>query len=132
MAQAPGIQSDKSFAEIEDIINTYLEERDWLKGNARNLAISIQLEASELLEHYQWEEKPIGTKEELAAELADILLYSFQFAYVNGIDMTQAILNKLEKTKKKYPAEIFKGKDGQERRQAWIEAKKNHKKEETL
>jgi dCTP diphosphatase len=132
MAQAPGIQSNKTFAEIEDIINTYLEERDWLKGNARNLAISIQLEASELLEHYQWEEKPIGSKQELAAELADIFVYSFQFAYVNDIDITQAIMDKLEKTRKKYPAETFKGKAGDDRRQAWIAAKKNHKKEEVL
>jgi len=132
MAQSPGIQSDMTFAQVEDIINTYLEERDWINGNARNLAISIQLEASELLEHYQWEEKPIGSKEEIAAELADVLLYAFQFAYVNGIDMTQAIMDKLEKTKKKYPAEMFKGKESQERRQAWIEAKKNHKKEEVL
>jgi len=132
MAQTPGIQSNMTFAELEDIINTYLEERDWLNGNARNLAVSIQLEASELLEHYQWAEQPIGSKEEIAAELADVLLYSFQFAYVNGIDMTQAILDKLEKTKKKYPAEAFKGKEGHERRQAWIAAKKNHKKEETL
>jgi len=132
MAQVPGIQSTMTFAELEDIINTYLEERDWLNGNARNLAVSIQLEAAELLEHYQWADKPIGSKDELAAELADVLLYSFQFAYVNDIDITQAILNKLEKTKKKYPAEAFKGKEGPERRQAWIDAKKNHKKEETL
>jgi NTP pyrophosphatase (non-canonical NTP hydrolase) len=132
MAQTSNIQSNMTFAEIEAIINTYLEERDWLNGNARNLAISVQLEASELVEHYQWSETPIGTKEEIAAELADVLLYSFQFAYVNGIDMTQAILDKLEKTKKKYPAEAFKGKNSQDRRQAWIEAKKNHKKEEIL
>lgn len=125
-------QSNESFESINQIILQHLEERDWLGGKSRNYAISIALEANELLEHYQWSDEPVGSKEELAAELADVLLYAFQFAQANDIDIAEAIKAKLAKSAQKYPAEFFKGKDAEERRAAWLEAKKNHKKEETL
>lgn len=125
-------QSDESFENINQTILAYMEARDWLGGKPRNLAISITLEANELLEHYQWHDEPIGSKEELAGELADILLYAFQFAQVNDIDIAEAIKAKLAKSGKKYPAEQFKGKNDADRRTAWLEAKKNHKKEEIL
>lgn len=125
-------QSDESFESINQTILAYMEARDWLGGKPRNLAISIALEANELLEHYQWHDEPVGTKEELAGELADVLLYAFQFAQVNDIDIAEAIKSKLIKSGQKYPAEVFKGKDDTDRRAAWLEAKKNHKKEEIL
>lgn len=61
----------------------------------RNLAISLNLEASEVLEHFQWGE---GTSNpaELASELADVALYLLQIASIAGIDLEQAILKKLE------------------------------------
>jgi NTP pyrophosphatase (non-canonical NTP hydrolase) len=121
-------QSHMTFAEIEAAITTYLAARDWLDGQPRNLATSIVLEAAELLEHYQWSDKPVGSQQELGEELADILIYAFQFAYINKIDMAQAILDKLEKAKQKYPAENFKNKDDAERREAWMDAKLKHKK----
>lgn len=125
-------QSDKTFAEIGDTISTYLSERDWLDNPSRSIAMSIALEAAELMEHYQWSDKPVGSREELAAELADVLIYAFQFAQSNQIDIADAILKKLEKTKKKYPAEAFKNKNASEMHEAWMNAKTNHKKEETL
>ena len=129
MSDIKQVQSDQSFAKIESIITEYLAERDWLKNSPRDLAISIALEASELMEHYQWSEKPVGNKDELASELADILIYSFQFAYYNDIDMAKAVTDKLEITRKKYPVDMFKGKGGSERHDAWLTAKMNHKKE---
>lgn len=132
MSSIPNVQGAKTFAEIETIISEYLNERGWLNNPSRSIAISIQLEAAELLEHYQWSEEPVGNKQEIASELADILIYAFQFARTNDIDLAQAILDKLEKTRKKYPAESFKGKGSDEMRAAWLEAKKNHKKEEVL
>jgi NTP pyrophosphatase (non-canonical NTP hydrolase) len=129
MDQSKNVQGDRTFAEIETIINTYLAERDWLGNNSRSLAISIALEANELLEHYQWSDKPVGSQQELASELADVLLYSFQLAYNNDIDMAQAIIDKLEVTKKKYPAAAFKNKTGEETQKAWLEAKMKHKKQ---
>ena len=61
----------------------------------RNLAISLNIEAAEVLEHFQWREQP-ADKQELAGELADVALYLLQLASLSGIDLEQAILNKLE------------------------------------
>jgi NTP pyrophosphatase (non-canonical NTP hydrolase) len=126
---AQKVQGNTTFAEIDELIYNYLVERDWHNLSARSLAVSISLEANELLEHYQWSEKPVGTKDELAAELADIVNYVFEFAQVNGIDIAEAVRTKLEKTSLKYPAHEFKGKSEDEERTAWIAAKKRYKKE---
>lgn len=123
------VQSDKSFKEISQIITDYLTARDWQNNPSRSVAISIVLEATELLEHYQWSDKPVGSKKEIGSELADILIYAFQFAHTNEIDIAQAIIDKLEVTKKKYPAEAFKDKSKDEIFSAWQDAKLNHKKE---
>lgn len=61
----------------------------------RNLAISLVLEASEVLEHFQWGDQ--APPEELAEELADVALYLLQLASLSGIDLEQAILAKLRK-----------------------------------
>ena len=65
----------------------------------RNLAISLVLEASEVLEHYQWGKEAAAP--ELAEELADVALYLLQLASVAGIDLEQAILDKLAKNQKR-------------------------------
>jgi len=64
--------------------------------NLRNLAISLSLEAAEVLEHFQWGEKPMDG-DELASELADVALYLLQLASLAGIDLEQAILDKLDR-----------------------------------
>lgn len=122
-------QSDTTFDEINQRIYQHLIERDWLNNPARGLAISIALEANELVEHYQWSDTPVGSREDLAEELADIFIYAFQFAQANDIDITEAITKKLEKAARKYPAEKFKGKSAEERRTAWLDSKLNHQKE---
>ena len=60
----------------------------------RSLAISLSLEAAEVLEHYQWGDHA-QDKAELAGELADVTLYLLQLAMVSGIDLEQAVLDKL-------------------------------------
>jgi 8-oxo-dGTP diphosphatase len=60
----------------------------------RNLAISLSLEANEVLEHFQWHEE-LDDRQELAGELADVALYLLQMASIGGIDLEQAILDKL-------------------------------------
>ena len=64
--------------------------------SVRNLAISLNLEASEVLEHFQWQED-LGEKERLADELADVALYLLQIASLARIDLEEAILKKLER-----------------------------------
>jgi NTP pyrophosphatase (non-canonical NTP hydrolase) len=60
----------------------------------RNLAASLAIEAAEILEHYQWNET--ADKDELAGELADVALYLLQLASITGVDLEQAILEKLK------------------------------------
>ncbi len=121
-------KNDTTFEEINQLIQNYLKARNWQDNTSRSLAISIALEANELLEHYQWEENPVGSKEDIAEELADIFIYAFQFADINNVDIASAIKDKLRKAEKKYPVEKFQKGTAEERNKAWVEAKLDHKK----
>lgn len=66
----------------------------------RNLAISLVLEAAEVLEHFQWREEA-RDRSDLAGELADVALYLLQLASVCDIDLESAILNKLEQNRER-------------------------------
>jgi len=101
---------------IEEIVK-FRDERDWLQfHDSKNMAVSIVIEASELLEHFQWKTKEeveqyIKTnKEEIQDEIADIAIYLFELADNLGIDLIKAMEQKLEKNSKKYPITKAKGK----------------------
>ncbi len=87
--------------ELTEKMNALVKSKGWYESDSkrpqtpRNLAISLNLEAAEILEHFQWREEA-QEKEELASELADVALYLFQLASVSNIDLEQAILNKIE------------------------------------
>ena len=80
--------------------------------------MSIAIEAAELMEHFQWlsenESKELlrdKTKRgEIEDELADIAIYILDFCEHFGVDLEKSILNKLDKTAKKYPVHLVKGK----------------------
>ncbi len=74
----------------------WYEENSPRPQNLRNLAISLSLEASEVLEHFQWSDYQ-GDAGELGDELADVALYLLQIASVAGIDLEEAILLKLDR-----------------------------------
>jgi len=122
-------QSAMTFEEMSRFIRAYMEERDWHNADPRGLATSIVLEAGELLEHYQWSDKAVGDKQALAEELADVFVYAFQFAQTLDIDITEAIHAKLAKSALKYPASDFKGKSGEAKTEAWMNAKLRHQKD---
>jgi len=125
-------KSTPTFDDAVKAVNTHLAERHWENNPPRGLAISIALEANELLEHYQWQDEPIGSTDEIAGELADILIYAIQFAHHYNIDIPESIMTKLAKAAKKYPADKFQTTDPAERRVAWLEAKTNHQKDTLL
>ncbi len=85
--------------ELTDEMNRFVEAMGWYGEDSpspqtpRNIAISLVLEASEVLEHFQWVEE--GDTSSLAGELADVALYLLQLAYLTGIDLEQAVLDKL-------------------------------------
>jgi dCTP diphosphatase len=100
--------TETTIQELKDLIAKFSEERDWGRHHTpKNLALSISIEAAELLEHFQWEEYHQEDKEAMAAELADILAYVFNFANVMDIDIATSFRKKLKKIEKKYPVETF-------------------------
>lgn len=98
---------------LEKRINEFRDERDWRQfHNEKDLAISISLEAAELLELFQWNssEETIQTKRsEIEDELADVMIYSMMLASNLDLDVEEIILNKLKKNNEKYPVEKSKG-----------------------
>ncbi len=108
--------------QLDDLIAKALkfrEERDWKQyHSARNVALSISLEAAELLEIFQWktddEAKELVNDavqhENIADELSDILLYSILMANDLNIDIIKAADKKIDKNAEKYPADKAKGK----------------------
>ena len=121
-------QQSVTLEEINQELWRHLEARDWHHNPPRGLAISLALEANELLEHYQWTDEPVGGPEAVGEELADVLIYAIQIAQINNIDLADAIYKKLEKSAKKYPAEQFKGLTGEAHHKAWTENKLKYKK----
>lgn len=87
--------------ELTSRMNAFVTSKGWYNPDSihpqtpRNLAISLNIEAAEILEHFQWRESA-RDKDELASELADVALYLLQLASVTEIDLEQAILKKLE------------------------------------
>lgn len=74
----------------------------------RNIASSLVIEAAEVLEHFQWSSEPRDVAE-LSSELADVALYLLQLASVMGIDLEQAILEKLAVNAKRTWPEVDSG-----------------------
>jgi len=120
-------QHDDTFKEIGKIVWQHLVDRDWDHPTPRSLAISLSLEANELLEHYQWSDDPVGDKEALGEELADVLIYALQLAHVLNVDPADIIRDKLQKSAKKYPVELFKGRSSAEKKKIWLETKIQHR-----
>lgn len=106
-------------SEVKNIIEKikkFRDDRDWMQfHDPKNMAVSIILEASELLEHFQWktikevEEYANQNQDEIKDEIADIALYLFELADNLDIDLIDAMGKKLAKNEKKYPVEKAKG-----------------------
>jgi len=86
--------------ELTNKMHEFVRSKGWYEPDSprpqtpRNLAISLSLEASEVLEHFQWG-ADLKDQDALASELADVALYLLQLASISGIDLEQAILTKL-------------------------------------
>lgn len=88
-------------------IQTFREERGWESDHTpRNLAVSVAIEAGELLEHFQWSEHPPRANDLLfvSAELADVLIYALNLAQVLGVDPVKAVNDKITGNELRFPA----------------------------
>jgi NTP pyrophosphatase (non-canonical NTP hydrolase) len=87
--------------QLTEEMHRFVRAKGWYEPDSkrpqtpRNLAISLSLEAAEILEHFQWRDVP-KDQEELASELADVTLYLLQLASVSGIDLERAVLDKIK------------------------------------
>ncbi len=94
-------------------INEFRDERDWRQfHNAKDLALSVSLEASELLENFQWktsEEAIVDDLENIKDEIADVMIYSLMLADDLGLSVEDIIRDKIKKNGQNYPAEKSKG-----------------------
>jgi dCTP diphosphatase len=85
-------------------LRQFVADRDWQQFHtAENLAKSISIEAAELLELFQWSEP--SDLSEVRDELADVITYCLLFADKYDLDVEKIVLEKLEKTKAKYPVD---------------------------
>ncbi len=86
---------------LEDAMHAFVASKGWYQPDSkrpqtpRNLAISLVLEASEVLELYQWGDAA-PDQEALSGELADVMLYLIQLASLSGIDLGEAVMDKLK------------------------------------
>lgn len=89
-------------------LRAFMAERDWAQFHTpENLAKSISIESGELLECFQWNAD--ADRDRVADELADVLTYALLLADRLDLDPEQIVLDKLERTGRKYPVEKAKG-----------------------
>ena len=97
---------------IKQIIK-FRDDRDWKQfHNPKDLAISISLEAAELLEVFQWSGVDVadgGKKEKIKEELADVVNYCVLMADACGLDIDEIVQEKIKINEEKYPVEKSKG-----------------------
>lgn len=90
-------------------IDKFNKDRDWDKFHSpSNLSKSISIEANELLECFQWDDKNFN-ENDVEEELADVLNYCLQMCIVLNLNPIDIINKKMDKNEKKYPVEKAKG-----------------------
>jgi len=109
---------ERKIHELKELIKKFCEDRDWDQfHNAKDLAIALSIEASELLEIFRWKSpeeveelfKNEKKKEDIEDEMADVLYFLIRMAQRYDIDLSEAIDKKMEKNNNKYPVNKAKG-----------------------
>ncbi|MBA2876053.1 nucleotide pyrophosphohydrolase [Thermaerobacillus caldiproteolyticus] len=94
---------------LQKKIIEFRDARNWKQFHTpKDLAISLSLEAGELLENFQWkssEEAVRESFENMKEELADVVIYALLLSHELGIDLEEAIMDKMKKNEQKYPIE---------------------------
>lgn len=104
--------------DFEKRILKYLQARGWDNLRPGDLAKSVAIESGELLEIFQWEnpelteaKKNKEKREQIAKELADVMIYCFDIAVLMGFDTEKILRKKLKAAEKKYPAKLMKNRN---------------------
>ena len=110
--------SRTTVAQLKERVLAFARERDWEQFHApKNLSMALAAEAAELMEHFLWaspeESRKVASdpakRAKIAEELADIVIYSLEFANATGLDLSAAIAQKMEANARKYPVEKARG-----------------------
>jgi NTP pyrophosphatase (non-canonical NTP hydrolase) len=118
MSEYPINDSYTTIDYLKKLVAKFRDDRNWKKyHNPKDLAISISIESNELLELFQWKSleeirellKNKNYFERIKNELADVIIYCLSFADILGIDVSQAVIEKIKLNEAKYPVEKFKG-----------------------
>ena len=103
----------EQFDRIKDLVLKFSKDRNWDQfHNPKDLALSLSLEASELLECFQWKESDIAVKknrDNMIKELADIVVYCIFLSDKLEVDLLEAVENKMQENALKYPVELSYG-----------------------
>ncbi len=110
--------TDTTIAVLKELVRDFRDRREWEQFHtAKNLSMSIAIEAAELMEEFQWltpeESRRLQEDHErfasLSQELADIMIYCLSFANLLEIDVSNAVMDKLAKNATKYPEDEYRG-----------------------
>jgi NTP pyrophosphatase (non-canonical NTP hydrolase) len=105
-------------AALREAMQRFVAERSWEKFHSpKNLCMGLAVEAAELMEHFLWMDneasrtvvQDASRRGEVADEMADVACYLFALANTLDIDLSTAVLTKLQKNALKYPAEAYRG-----------------------
>lgn len=109
-------QGPSDLLKIRDEVRLFVEERDWNQFHTpKNLASALCVEAAELLEHFQWLERgdvsELGEskRQAVAFEMADVLVYLVRLADKLDVDLANAVTEKMQINRQKYPADVVRG-----------------------
>lgn len=95
---------DLTIKDLTEQMHALVKSKGWYEADSkrpqtpRNLAVSLSIEAAEILEHFQFTDE-IKDRDELGSELADVMLYLLQLAAISEIDLEEAVLKKIETNK---------------------------------
>jgi NTP pyrophosphatase (non-canonical NTP hydrolase) len=115
--------NNTSIAELRKLVAEFVIARDWGQFHApKNLAMSLAIEAAELMEHFQWLtvqqsrdlRQDAKRQQAVAEEMADVCCYLFALANELNIDLSQSVRDKMLKNARKYPVEEYRGRYGPE------------------
>ena len=108
--------SDVDLEQLKRQLKQFAEERDWEQFHSpKNLAMALIVEAAELVEHFQWlkqsesENLPPEKHQEVAYEMADILVYLLRLAERLDVDLLDTVQQKMQINATKYPADRVRG-----------------------
>jgi NTP pyrophosphatase (non-canonical NTP hydrolase) len=108
----------RQFEHLRQLMRQFRDERGWSRYHRpKDLAVSVAIEAAELMELFQWRAEDetarlahdAGAREPVAEEMADVLWYLVSLADVLNVDLFRAAVRKMEKNRAKYPAPAVAG-----------------------